>query len=274
MQAIKSMLTPEIPMSEGDYRAIKVIAPEGSFVNPKPNAPCGGRAIDGATFASVILAAIAPLFPDRAAAGYSCLAHLSFGGIDPRTGRQVADTMLHPGGHGARACADGVEESGPYLLSNVPVEVEEVAYPVRVERFTVVPDSGGAGKYRGSPALRKDVRCLYHESRSNVLAERVKFGPPGLFGGKPGAKAGYTLYSHEGGKAQKLEGKANYHFQYGDVISVVAAGCGGYGNPLERDVGLVEEDVAKGYVSIEGALRDYGVEIDPKTGKGRRVRYP
>jgi N-methylhydantoinase B/oxoprolinase/acetone carboxylase alpha subunit len=68
--------------------------------------------------------------------------------------------------------------------------------------------------------------------------------------------------------------RAAYHFEYGDVISVVVAGCGGYGNPLERDVVLVEGDVANGYVTIEGALRDYKVEIESKTGKSRRKLIP
>jgi N-methylhydantoinase B len=86
-------------------------------------------------------------------------------------------------------------------------------------------------------------------------------------------KTSYTLYGQDGSPPQELAGKANYHFKYGDVVSVVVAGGGGYGNPLEREVALVEEDVAKGYVTIEGAYRDYGVEIDPKTGKGRRVRF-
>ena len=273
VQPIKSMLTPDTPMSEGDYRAIKVIAPEGCFVNPKPTAACGGRAINGNTIASAVLSAIAPLFPDRATAAYSSLTHLSFGGRDHRTGRQIADVMLFLGGHGARACADGVENTGAHMMSNAPVEVMEVMYPIRIERFSIIPDSGGAGKYRGSPAFRKDVRCLYRESRSNVLSERVKFGPPGLAGGKPGLKTSYTLYGQDGSPPQELAGKANYHFKHGDLISVVVAGGGGYGNPLEREVALVEEDVARGYVTIDGALRDYGVEIDPKTGKGRRVRY-
>lgn len=269
MAGVKAVLAPQIPMNEGGWRPVKVTAPEGCFVNAKTGAPCGGRAIIGPVITTIVTTALAPLFPDRSLGGYSNLMHLSWGGRNPKTGDTIASVLSFYGGHGASSSADGTEDAGPYIASNMPVEVWESKVPTRIESFTIVPDSGGAGKYRGSISVRKDIRVLFHECRFNVGTVRTKFGPPGIFGGKPGGVSSVDIYRD--GDKQEIGGMANSHFQYNDVLTVISAGGGGYGNPLERDIQLIEEDVARGYVSIEGALRDYGVTIDPNTGKGHRI---
>jgi len=111
--------------------------------------------------------------------------------------------------------------------------------------------------------LHKEFRYLAETTHFSNNAEKIKFAANGILGGKPGAKTQSMLRKADGTE-EFLEGMGCYELKYGEVVSLTIAGGGGYGNPLERDPERVLNDVIEGYVSLEGAHRDYGVVIDPE----------
>ena len=258
--AVKCLTDPFGPMNEGALRPIVVRAPEGSFLNPRPPAGGGPRAIICyRTFESVI-GALAKAVPARVAAAASHMANPTFGGWDRARQRRCVAYELVLSGTGARATKDGCEAMAwAFNAANIPVEAQEANQPIVVERFELLRDSAGAGKFRGGCGIRRDMRFLVDEGQLTNLSDRQTFPPYGLFGGKPGG-LGRTVLNPGPGE-QVVHGKASREFAYGDVISFQQAGAGGYGDPLEREPGRVLEDVLDDYVSIETARSEYGVVI-------------
>jgi N-methylhydantoinase B len=146
-----------------------------------------------------------------------------------------------------------------FNASNIPVEAQEANQPIVVERFELIRDSAGPGKFRGGSGIRRDMRFLADEGQLTNLSDRQRIAPYGLFGGRPGA-LGRTLINPDTAP-QVVHGKASREFDYGDVISFQQSGAGGYGDPLERDPARVLEDVRDDYVSVEAARAQYGVVI-------------
>jgi N-methylhydantoinase B len=258
--AVKCLTDPFGPMNEGALRPITVRAPDGSFLNPRPPAGGGPRAIICyRTFESVV-GALARAVPDRVAAAASHMANPTFGGMDRAKNRRFVAYELVLSGTGARATRDGCEAmSWAFNASNIPVEAQEANQPIVVERFELIRDSAGAGKFRGGCGARRDLRLLADEGKLTNLSDRQTFAPYGLFGGRPG-KLGRTVIN-PGPIEQVVHGKASREFAYGDVVSFQQPGAGGYGDPLERDPRRVLEDVLDDYVSSEAARDDYGVVI-------------
>ena len=266
--AIKCLTDPLGPMNEGALRPVTVRAPEGSFLNPRPPAGGGPRAvICYRTFESV-LGALAPALPERVAAAASHMANPTFGGWDRARKRRFVAYELVLSGTGARATKDGCEAmSWAFNASNIPVEAQEANQPIVVERFELIRDSGGPGRFRGGLGVRRDMRLLADEGKLTNLTDRQKSPPYGLFGGKPGTLARTVL--NPGAGETPVHGKASREFAYGDVISFQQAGAGGYGDPLERDPARVLEDVLDDYVSVEAARDEYGVALE---GAGAELR--
>ena len=262
--AIKCLTDPLGPMNEGALRPIQVQAPEGSFLNPRPPAGGGPRAIICYRVFEAVIGALAAALPGRVVAASSHFANPTFGGYDPRRKRRFVAYELVLSGNGARAGKDGCEAlASAFNASNIPVEAQEANHPVVVERFELIGDSAGAGKFRGGCAIRRDMKFLAEDGKLTNLSERQRFAPYGLFGGKSGVLARTVINPGPGERV--VHGKASVDFAYGDVISFQQSGAGGYGPPFEREPWRVLEDVLEGYVSIEMARREYGVVIDPVT---------
>jgi N-methylhydantoinase B len=258
--AVKCLTDPYGPMNEGALRPITVKAPEGSFLNPRPPAGGGPRAIICYRTFEAVIGALAPALPERVAAAASHFANPTFGGWDRARRRRFVAYELVLSGTGARATKDGCEAmSYAFNASNIPVEAQEANQPIVVERFEFIRDSPGAGKFRGGCGVRRDLRFLADEGKLTNLSERQRFAPYGLFGGQPGALA--TTAINPGAGEQRVHGKQSREFAYGDVISFQQSGAGGYGDPFERDPRAVLEDVLDDYISIEAARERYGVVI-------------
>lgn len=267
--AIKCLTDPRGPMNEGALRPVTVTAPEGCFLNPRPPAGGGPRAIICYRTFEAVLGALARALPGRVAAAASHFANPTFGGWDRARQRRFVAYELVLSGTGARATKDGCEGmSWAFNASNIPVEAQEAAQPIVVERFGFIPDSAGAGTFRGGCGIRRDLRFLADEGKLTNLSERQRFAPFGVFGGRPGALARTVI--NPGPDEQVVNGKQSREFAYGDVISFQQSGAGGYGDPLARAPARVLDDVLDEYVSIEAARAAYGVVI---TGEGldRRV---
>jgi len=262
--ALKSVTLPQAPQNEGMIRTIEVKAPEGSFFNATRPAPCGGRAVTSHRIYEVALGALAKAVPDRVIAATSHFFNPNIGGIHPRTGKQFICWESVIGGIGARATKDGIEAtSSPWNGTNVPIEIQESRNPVLIERLQLIQDSAGPGEFRGGCGLRKDLRVLADDVTLYNLGDRHVFAPYGLAGGKSG-RVGVTLLNHDRRNASRLHSKGTYRLKPQDLISWQTAGAGGVGNPMRRAPEAVLRDVRNGLVSIDGAMRDYGVIIDPK----------
>ncbi len=262
--AVKSVTLPQAPQNEGIIRTIEVKAPPGSFFNPTRPAPCGGRAVTSHRIYEVAMGALAKAVPDRAIAATSHFFNPNIGGTHPKTGRQFICWESVIGGIGARATKDGVEAtSSPWNGTNVPVEIQESRNPVMIERVELIQDSAGPGEFRGGCGIRKDLRVLADRVTLYNLGDRHVFPPYGLSGGKPG-RLGSTTLNHDRRTAQALHSKGTYRLATNDLISWRTAGAGGVGNPHARKPEAVLRDVRNGFVSIEGAAKDYGVVIDSK----------
>jgi N-methylhydantoinase B len=262
--AIKCLTDPLGPMNEGALRPIRVEAPLGSFLNPRPPAGGGPRAIICYRVFEAVIGALAPALPERVVAASSHFANPTFGGYDPARRRRFVAYELVLSGTGARATRDGCEAlASAFNASNIPVEAQEANHPIIVERFELIPDSAGPGKFRGGCGIRRDMRFLAEDGKLTNLSERQRFAPYGLFGGKPGRLARTVI--NPGPDERLVHGKESTDFQHGDVISFQQSGAGGYGPPFERDVARVLGDVLDGYVSLAAAREQYGVVIDPVT---------
>src|SRR5712692_5850865 len=259
--AIKCLTDPFGPMNEGALRPITVEAPLGSFLNPRPPAGGGPRAIICYRTFEAVLGALAPALPDKVVAAGSHFANPTFGGWDRGRQRRFVNYELVLSGTGARPNKDGVEAMcSAFNASNIPVEAQEANHPVLVEQFGFIPDSAGAGRFRGGCGIRRDMRFLADDGKFTNLSDRHKFKPYGLFGGQPGA-LGRTLVNPGQPNEREVPSKASTTFEYGDVISFQQPGAGGYGDPALRDPALVLDDVLEGYVSEDAAREQYGVVI-------------
>jgi N-methylhydantoinase B len=255
--AIKAFCNALEPQTEGSMRPIKLKVREGSFFNPKFPAPSGGRPILQIRIYDTINGALAKALPRRAMGAFSHWSNPNIGGIDDRTGRPFVMYDVSLAGYGGRWGSDGAEGLAPVMnCSNIPVEVHEAMNPIRVHRFEFIPDTGGAGRWRGGCGIRKDIELLNSVATFSHLGDRHVFQPYGIFGGKPGALAESILNPQ--GNGEKLQSKETREIKKGDIMSFRLSGAGGYGPPEQRDPAAVAEDIADGYVTREAARRDYG----------------
>ena len=245
------------PQTEGSMRPIKLTVPEGSFFNPKFPAPSGGRPILQVRIFETINGALAKAMPHRAMAAFSHWSNPNIGGIDDGTAKPFVMYDLSMGGYGGQHGKDGAEGLCPVMnCSNIPVEVHETNSPIRVHRFGFIPDTGGAGQWRGGCGVRKDIELLNSTAVLSHLGDRHLNAPYGIFGGKSGAPAQSIL--NPDGNGEQLHSKETREIKQGDVLSFRLSGAGGYGPPEKRDPAAIARDVADGYVTPDAAHRDYG----------------
>ncbi len=267
----KVITTPDLPSNEGFFRPLKVVIPDGSLLKPKFPAACAMWPVPTTTIPDLILKALAPAIPDQVRAGHfgDSMANFLYG-TDPRTGKYYVCAEGDAGGYGGKPNEDGEHAFFSMDLGdtyNVPVEVVEVRYPWRVERFELAQDSGGPGKFRGGLGVYRDYRIIGHKSALTVTTDRVKYTPPwGLFGGKAG-KTNITVVYRNDGKEERWRKISNLPLNENELVSFQTGGGGGYGPPLDRDPQFVLEDVINEYISLESAEKDYGVIIDRKDMK-------
>jgi len=252
-----------IPPNSGCWRTIEVKAPKGSVVNVAFPAPVvyANHEISHRV-ADMVMGALASIWPDRVmACSQGTSAILTLGGVDPRSGRRYVSYETVKGGFGARPTKDGINvvASGISNTMNTPVEVLEMAFPVRIERYEINPDSGGAGRYRGGCGSRRTWRLLAGADATGALCmERMTSPPFGLLGGKAGTAAVVTLTTPDG-VTRHLPSKGAFLAPAGSVVDMITPGSGGFGAVGQRARAAIGRDLADGYVSEKAAREDYGV---------------
>ncbi|MGH2459457.1 MAG: hydantoinase B/oxoprolinase family protein, partial [Chloroflexota bacterium] len=264
--ALRSAIAPDLPNSEGAMRPITVQAPLGSIVNPRPPGACGARGITGFRMIDTVLGALARAIPDRIpAAGEGGSSLPSIGGYQDGTPFLHVETIL--GSWGGRPTHDGSEGiSNPGAnQSNQPIELIEAELPLRARQYALVPDSGGAGKFRGGLGLVREFELLAEEASLTMRSDRRRHRPYGLHGGQPGGPSSNVLNPGPGQRVLPTLPMESIALKKGDVFRHTLAGGGGFGDPFERDPDRVREDVLDEKISIEAARWNYGVVIDPET---------
>ena len=265
-----AVLDSQIPKNYGCYVPIRVIAPEGSLVNPRPPAPVVGRVEVSHRIVDVLLGCLVQAVPDQVMAPYyGATNHVALSGEDPRTGRTWVAFEIQPGGWGGRPTLDGNDGWSAHMhnVQNVPVEIEETTYPLRVERYELIADSGGAGRFRGGLGLRRELRLLAPEGRLTIHCDRFKFPPPGMLGGGGGGSARCVINPGTPDERGVSSKATNVRLRKGDLVRFDSQGGGGYGPPSERDPALIARDVAAGKLSREATLRDYGARAADARGR-------
>jgi N-methylhydantoinase B len=262
------VLAPKLPVNGGLSRPIAVAyPPEGSLLNPRFPAAVNMYVRPSQITTSVVMRTLAKALPGRVPApGSAAGGSLSSAGRHPVSGRWFSQYEIFNGGTGARPDGDGVSAMDELVINvmNTPVEALESEFPVRIECYELVPDSAGAGTFRGGLGTRRQWRILSDEVQVNLRTDRFKFSSPGLFAAHP-ARPSHAVLNPGTDRETPLSSKAaGLRLKKGDVISWALAGGGGWGPPDQREPERVRRDVVNGYVSIEAAREVYAVVIDAK----------
>ncbi|RWR26950.1 hydantoinase B/oxoprolinase family protein [Sinirhodobacter populi] len=259
--SLKALLDPEVPNNQGIFDAVEIRAPLGSFMNCVAPASVALRANTCQRVVDVVIGALAPALPDQAiGAANGANTSAVFTGIDPRTDHQYIYLETLGGGMGARATKDGKDGVQVNITntSNLPVEAIEIEYPLRVEEYALVENSGGAGRFRGGMGIRRTIRPVGHDCEFNGVGERFRNKPWGIFGGEAGQPGRFLKLDGQGG-AESLPSKATGIRLTPEMAAVIETpGAGGYGPPAERAVERLAEDRDSGKFSAGFIAKNYG----------------
>lgn len=274
---VKTITDPTIPINQGCYRPIEIICPEGTLLNcTYPASVVSGVTETSPRIIDMLLKAFSEAVPDRVVAQSNDAACSGiFSGVDPDDDRvralrrrHVQHIDPHGGGYGARPMRDGVNAIR-VLVGNAgitSVEQVENMVPVTVESWHLVPDSGGAGRWRGGLTSERVYRVGFEEATLTVIAERGLVSPKGLFGGLEGGTFKSSV-ARSSGEFEEIPSKGAYVVvNKDDVVRIRPAGSGGYGDPLEREPEKVLSDLRDGYISRSAATDLYGVVVDKDRG--------
>ncbi len=270
--AIKAAINAEVPHNEGAFRPVHVTAPEGSIFNCREPAAVAARHLLGHLIPCTVFGALAQAMPGRLMAGGSEASWLTvWRGEWPGSARRFTFTLFQSGGAGARSGKDGLQTNGfPSGVAGVPVEVFESRTPLVMHRKELVPDSGGAGRFRGGLAQAVSVSSRGDRPWAvSTLIERTRFAGSGLAGGRSGSVGSYRLADGSEPPAKRLVTLAA-----DERVDLVLPGGAGYGPPAERLIAAILDDVVNGRVTAESAEREHGVRVRYIGPPGRLVRTP
>lgn len=264
-----AITNPSQDVNDGVFRPLKVIADEGSVFTAKRPAPVSTYWETMIYGADLIWRALAPALPNRLTAGHLlsvCAVIVS--GKHQDTGEPFLIVEPSAGGWGAGLGKDG--EVGQFCIGdgetfNVPVEVAETRYGIMVDEYSLHTDGAGAGEYRGGAGAVRSYRAMTDNQFVTATFGRHKFLPWGIDGGQEGSGNKFSIIQSNGEKHGPFGKYARFPLNKEDVVRLVTATGGGYGDPLKRPGEKVALDVKNGFISLAQARDDYGVIIDPET---------
>ncbi len=267
------LINPDIPHNDGILRPINILAPEGSFLNARfPAATTFGNSITG-PISDAIFKAMAEPLPKKVTAGWNRFLGFTITGKDPRSGRPYVDILFLAlkGGSGGTWMADGYDHIGLINCAGgilaQDYEMFETHDPHLLLKHEYLPDSAGAGKWRGGLGVETEFEIYGEDVTGIAFGDGIEPGAEafGLFGGKPGVLNSIELRYPDGTRKVAKSKEIIRNIPTGTVFNERAGGGGGYGDPFERPAAKVLEDVRNELVSVEKAREDYGVVIDAET---------
>ncbi len=264
--AYKMLVLPNAPVTGGSFKGLSVIVPEGSIFDAKEPAAFSWYFSALGLLNDMIIGALAPAAPHLTAGahyGDSMVCYLS--GINPENGEFYLYDEPTVGGFGGFAEADGEDclinvTNGDF--KNFPVEIFEHKFPIMVDRYAIRTDSEGAGQNRGGTGVVREYRALYDDTFLYLWFERSKMPAWGILGGQSAKGPDNIVYDENGNEVTHLLKANGYRMQKGWKVKLQSGGGGGYGDPLQRDVAKVQQDVKQGFISRERAAAAYGVVLD------------
>ncbi len=267
--AIICLVDPHLPINQGLGRMVTTTFREGSVLHPRFPAAVNTYMPTAHVVVEAIFKALGRFVPQKRIAGGSGSAAMVLGGRGAADKRAYVHYEIFTGGTGARWGKDGVAATA-FHLSNcktAPVEIIESEFPTRVERFELIRDSGGAGCWRGGLGFAREYRILQDEVRFSLRTDKHRIEPWGHEGGRPGGK-GICIINPGSEEEKRLPSRfGDYVLKKGDLLRLERPGGGGIGNPLERPLECVLEDVRQGYVSTQSAKLDYRVASELRDGE-------
>jgi len=263
--ALLALVDPRVPANAGVFELIEVIAPPGTITNAVHPAPVFGSTFEiSKRVPETIIRAFADAVPDRVPAGSFCSGNnLAARFVEPISGNESLWYNFYEGGQGATAAHDG--NNALYFWAgtalNQPIEVWEHKYPLLVERYALIPDSGGAGTHRGGLGTVHELRLLWDHYLSGI-ADRHRIPPWGLAGGQPGKPNRWCLrrdgHEEELQKVFDLPSPSKFYnvrLRAGDVLVIYTGGGGGYGPAAVRSPAAIERDLREGYTTARTGSR-------------------
>ena len=263
LYATKAIVCPHVSPNAGFLRPIEIYTPPRSLLNAEEPAAVGGRTDTCQRVVDTIMGALSYAIPDRIiAASNGATTAIIFGGTKGMSEQEFVYVEALGGGMGARAQKDGMDGIQVHITntSNLPIEAMELEYPLRVLRYELIPDSGGAGTFRGGLGIRKEFETLLPMLFLSH-SDRHRIAPWGLHDGKDGTCGRFVLSPgtpHEKILPSKTSG---IELNKGDIVSVRTAGGGGYGSPLFRTPEKVAVDLIQGKITKLTAEKEYGVRL-------------
>ncbi|MFQ5913835.1 MAG: hydantoinase B/oxoprolinase family protein [Nitrospinota bacterium] len=253
---LKCLIDPNIPTNSGVFRSVEILAPAGTIVNARPPAAVGGGSLETSQrIVDTLVGCFSQFAPDRmSAAGSGTFNCVTFGGYDTVRNRPFVILEQNSGGGGGRKGHDGLKVSRNNISNtpNNPIEVVEAEFPLRVECYEFLPDSGGAGQWVGGLGARKVYRLLADQTIT-ILADRIRTPPWGVLGGEPGRNGRYVVQGKNG--ERELRSKSTTHALAGEAMVIETTAGGGYGPPEKRDPAWIERDLRAGYFTPEKRAR-------------------
>ncbi len=260
---LKAMLDPEIPNNQGVIDAVTVTAPAGTLVNCVAPASVASRAHTSQRIIDVVIGALADALPDKAVGAANGANSMAiFSGVDPASKRPYVYLETLGGGFGGRNDRDGKDGVQVHITntSNLPVEAIEMEYPLLVEAYGLIEDSGGAGTWRGGMGLRRVVTPVGHDCVFTGVGERFRHQPWGVFGGAAGASGHSAIQGRDDAVRDMPTKFGDAVLRAGERAVVETPGSGGYGPPAERSPEKLAEDWESGKFSADYMRRHYGWE--------------
>ena len=261
---LKCLVDPDLPANAGAYRAVEVVTKPGTILEAQfPAAVCNANIITTQRIVDALLAALIEAAPERAIAACSGTMNLlNVGGFVPESGRYYNYIETYGGGQGAMHDRDGMDGVHSHMTNtrNAPVEAIEAAYPLRVRSYGLVPDSEGAGRWRGGVGMHREFEILGSYTRLTVSSDRQNVHPWGAFGGGEAAGSADIVESPDGTRLD-LPSKVTTFLKQHDHLRTVTPGGGGWGDALDREPERVAHDVREGLISAERAAAAYGVVV-------------
>ncbi|MDR3164380.1 MAG: hydantoinase B/oxoprolinase family protein [Synergistaceae bacterium] len=272
--AFMSIVNPELAVNDGVFRNLRVIAERGSVLMCNAPAPTSCYYESMIYACDTIWKALAPVFPEYLGAGHLlsvCAVILT--GLHHKTGRPFLIVEPSGGGWGASMGKDG--EVGQFCVGdgetyNVPVEMAETRYGIRIDEYSLHTDGKGAGEFRGGSGCVRSYRALTDGQYFSASFGRSKFPAWGAGGGQDGSYNYFEFHRADGSVEGPIGVAARILMNKDDVVRMVTCTGGGYGDPRKRDIQKTAWDVRNGFVSVRQAKENYGVIVDLNTFEAHR----